>query len=68
MNIRLKGITGHGKNRIREQGDVWEVLTVQDVGIISMTPMPNNKPIKSVATNEWRWLDEKNFEIIENNC
>jgi len=30
--------------------------------------MPNNTPIKSVATNEWRWLDEKNFEIIENNC
>ena len=68
MNIRLKGITGHGKNRIREHGDVWEVLTLQEMGIISMTPMPTKMPIISIATKEWRWLDEKNFEIIENNC
>ena len=68
MKIRLKGITGHGKNRIREHGDVWEVLTLQEMGIISMTPMPTKMPIRSIATNEWRWLDEKNFEIIENNC
>ena len=68
MNIRLKGITGHGKNRIREHGDVWEVLTLQEMGIISMTPMPTKMPIISVVTNEWRWLDEKNFEIIEINC
>ena len=68
MNIRLKGITGHGKNRIREHRDVWKVLTLQEMGIISMTPMPTKMPIISVATNEWRWLDEKNFEIIENNC
>ena len=24
--IKLKGITGHGKNRIREHGELWEVL------------------------------------------
>ena len=65
MNIRLKGMTGHGKNRIREQGDVWEVLTIQDVGIISMTPVTTKTPIRSVATNEWRWLDENHFQIIE---
>ena len=68
MNIRLKGITGHGKNRIRDHGDVWEVLTLQDMGIICMSPTPTKMPIISVATNEWRWLDEKNFEIIEINC
>jgi|TARA_R110002074_G_scaffold586_1_gene3036 hypothetical protein len=68
MKIRLKGITGHGKNRIREHGDVWEILTLQDIGIISSTAHGNSTPIRSIATNEWRWLDEKNFEIIENNC
>ena len=68
MNIRLKGITGHGKNRIREHGDVWEILTLQDIGIFSSTAHGNSTPIRSIATNEWRWLDEKNFEIIENNC
>ena len=26
MILTLKGITGHGKNRIREHGDKWEVL------------------------------------------
>ena len=24
--VRLTGITRHGKNRVREQGDVWEVI------------------------------------------
>ena len=26
--IRLKGISGHGKNRIREHGDLWLVESV----------------------------------------
>tara|TARA_Y100000389_G_scaffold203850_1_gene253743 strand:+ start:2922 stop:3128 length:207 start_codon:yes stop_codon:yes gene_type:complete len=68
MKIRLKGITGHGKNRIREHGDVWEIITLQDLGIISSTAHGGKTPIRSIATNEWRWLDKKNFEIIENNC
>ena len=65
--IKLKGITGHGKNRIREHGELWEVLELPP-GVLSMTPKPTLIPIKSIKTGEWRWLDEKNFEIIENNC
>ena len=65
--IKLKGITGHGKNRIREHGELWEVLEFP-TGVVSMTPKPSLTPIKSVKTGEERWLDEKNFEIIENNC
>ena len=65
--IRLKGITGHGKNRIREHGELWEVLEFP-TGVVSMTPKSALLPIKSVMTGEERWLDEKNFEIIENNC
>ena len=57
MKIRLKGITGHGKNRIREHGELWEVLEFP-TGVVSMTPKPALLPIKSVMTGEERWLDE----------
>ena len=26
--VRLSGKTRHGKNRIRENGDMWEVITI----------------------------------------
>ena len=62
--IKLKGKTGHGKNRIREHGELWEVLEFP-TGVVSMSPKPVLTPIKSVKTGEERWLDEKNFEIVE---
>ena len=62
--IKLKGITGHGKNRIREHGELWEVLELPP-GVVSMSNKPTLPPVKSVKTGEWRWLDEKNFEIVE---
>ena len=65
--IKLKGITGHGKNRIREHGELWEVLELPP-GVVSMSNKPALPPVKSVKTGVWRWLDEKNFEIVENNC
>jgi len=60
--ITLKGITGHGKNRIREHGTLWEVLDLPP-GVISMAPKPLLPPIKSLKTGEWRWLDDINFEF-----
>jgi len=60
--ITLKGITGHGKNRIREHGTLWEVLDLPP-GVMSMTPKPPLTPIKSLKTGEWRWLDDINFEF-----
>ena len=65
--VKLKGITGHGKNRIREHGQLWEVLELPP-GVVSMSNKPALPPVKSVKSGVWRWLDEKNFEIIENNC
>jgi len=62
--ITIKGKTGHGKNRVREHGYIWEVLTIQDVGIISATPMPSQPPIRSIQTSEWRWFDDINFEVV----
>ena len=63
MNIRLKGVTGHGKNRIREHGDKWEVLDVP-TGVTSMSHKPLFPPIKSIKTGAERWLDDINFSWI----
>ena len=63
--IKLKGITGHGKNRIREHGEDWLVLSDKDIGVISRSQKPQFPPIRSLATNEWRWLDNRNFEVIK---
>ena len=63
MILTLTGITLHGKNRIREHGDLWEVLEVPS-GVISMSEKRPFPPIKSVKTGEERWLDDKNFSWI----
>jgi len=62
MIITLKGLTNHGKNRIREHGDQWEVLGLPP-GVIDMNPKPAFPAIKSLKTGEWRWFDEINFEF-----
>ena len=62
MILTLKGITGHGKNRIREHGDKWEVLELPP-GVLDMTPKPPLPCIKSLKTGEIRWLDDINFEF-----
>ena len=63
MILTLKGLTGKGKNRIREHGDQWEVMDLPP-GVLNMTPKPDLPPIKSLKTGEWRWLDAVNFSWI----
>jgi len=63
MMIKLTGKTNHGKNRIREHGDLWEVLELP-TGVIKMSHKPKLPPIKSVKTGEERWLDDVNFSWI----
>ena len=43
MMIKLTGKTNHGKNRVREHGDLWEVLEVP-TGVLSMTHKPPFPP------------------------
>jgi hypothetical protein len=57
MILTLKGITGHGKNRIKEHGNKWEVIET------TLTPKPPLPCIKSLKTGEIRWLDDINFEF-----
>ena len=49
MIIKLTGKTNHGKNRVREHGDLWEVLEVP-TGVLSMTHKPSIPPIRSAKT------------------
>jgi hypothetical protein len=63
--ITLKGITGHGKNRVREQGDQWFVMNdTTDFGIMSRDSASVFPPIRSLQTGEWRWFDNVNFEVV----
>ena len=66
--IKLSGKSRHGKNRIRENGDLWEVTNLdgQDSSILSTKACV--VPIKESRRSEWRWLDlpsDEHMEIIE---
>jgi len=66
--LRLAGKTRHGKNRIRENGDLWEVTNLdgQDSSILSTKACVI--PVREGRRNEWRWLDlpsDEHMEIIE---
>ena len=69
--VRLSGKTRHGKNRIRENGDMWEVITIdgKDSSVLStkicVVPMAEDR------RENWRWLDlpedeHMEIEIIDN--
>ena len=65
--IFLKGITGHGRNRIREHGEMWKVLSLEDIGILSSNNTKNT-PIKSLKTGEWRWLQQHDRNFVVSHC
>lgn len=54
---RLKGITLKGKNRIREHGEIWEILEP----IVS--PRPDRLFVKSVKTGDVRWVTS-DFSVL----
>lgn len=69
--VRLIGKTLHGKNRIRQHGDIWEVVDRPD--------RPDRLALQSLnktfggfsdghKEKDWRWVFPKNdpdFEVIE---
>ncbi len=64
--VRLKGISGHGKNRIREHGDVWLVQMVWINKIMLRSKDLTFKSGKDMIF-DGRWVNiptDKNFEII----
>ena len=54
--VRLVGISRHGKNRVRENGELWIVREVRDGRVA----------LDSVQTDDWRWVfiaDDRNFNM-----
>ncbi len=68
--IRLKGISGHGKNRIREHGDIWLVVFV-DGSKVMLRSRHKTFKIGGEFHHDGRWISsstDKNFEIVKINC
>ena len=72
--VRVKGVSGKGKNRVREHGDVWQVIgktshAVCRQGQPSFLVVPKGKEwIESCIGHWWRWVSLKNdpdFSIEE---
>ena len=51
-HLRLSGKTRHGKNRIRENGDLWEVINVDGQGFSLLTTKVCVIPIKELTRRD----------------
>jgi hypothetical protein len=54
----LTGKTRHGKNRVREQGAIWEVST--PLGVFSNPHTQGKTELRSVLTGDRRWVSLSN--------
>ena len=69
--IKLKGLTGHGKNRVREHGEDWKIQEIRGSRIMVKSKNETFKVgegAKSFMVPDGRWLDiptDKNFEIVK---
>ena len=74
VNLRLKGKTRKGKNRIKEHGEVWKIVRVAD-----FVELDINGPgllVEAVGCkcvtcqrwgSDWRWIaweDDKDFLVV----
>jgi hypothetical protein len=58
--VILKGKTRHGKNRVNEHGELWQVI-----------PLPDRTPawpigsmrLQSIQTSDIRWMTD-DFEVV----
>ena len=69
--VRLSGKTRHGKNRIRENGDMWEVITNDGKESSVLSTKICVVPMTEGRRENWRWLDlpedeHMEIEIIDN--
>ena len=67
-HLRLTGKTRHGKNRIRENGDMWRVISVDGGDSSILTTKVCVRPMDLERRDEWRWIDlpsDEHMEIIE---
>ena len=69
--VRLSGKTRHGKNRIRENGDMWEVITNDGKDSSVLSTKICVVPMAEGRRENWRWLDlpedeHMEIEIVDN--
>ena len=69
--VRLSGKTRHGKNRIRENGDMWEVITIDGKESSVLPTKICVVPMAEGRRENWRWLDlpedeHMEIEIVDN--
>ena len=69
--VRLSGKTRHGKNRIRENGDMREVITIDGKDSSVLSTKICVVPMAEGRRENWRWLDlpedeHMDIEIIDN--
>ena len=65
-HLKLKGVTRHGKNRIHENGEMWEVIQVDGADSSLLTTKVSLMPLS--GTGNWRWIDvpeDRDMEIVE---
>ena len=64
--VKLTGITRHGKNRVREQGEVWEVIRMNPtVSFKTKAPGPFML-LQSTESINMRWVstvNDDNFSV-----
>ena len=69
--VKLSGKTRHGKNRIRENGDMWRVITVDGAYSSILSTKICVRPLDLERRENWRWIDlpeddHMEVEIIDN--
>lgn len=71
--VKLAGKTKHGKNRVREQGELWIVVKIKKNVVFASDMRKEFALLRAEArpAEFWRWVaidDDKNFtmELIPN--
>ncbi len=55
--VRLSGKTRHGKNRVRENGEFWEIITVDGGESSILSTKICVVPLNDERRENWRCLD-----------
>ncbi len=66
--LRLTGKTGHGKNRVNEHGDLWNVLEQREHISFPTKSVGPFAMVESLITGNARWVgltSDENFDIEE---
>ena len=67
-HLKLAGVTRHGKNRIRENGELWRVIQVDGAASSILSTKVCVVPCEESRRENWRWVDvadDRHMEIVE---